>query len=222
MPLGPTIAGHDGEGGWNIIREEIAHTVNSEAMIVSMNGETTVPANIFGAARGRDVTLVFRMGNGLSWTIDGQSMTAVQPHDINFAVEAGTDNIPRNVLERVAAGREHVNVSLGYSGEFGLTAILNINVRAENAGRYANLFYYNEEYGYMQFMGADEINEQGIAHLAFTHASEYSIVIADTILDSVHTSPKTGDTSPLMAVMAVAFVMLAGCVVSRRKRYKEM
>lgn len=55
--------------------------------------------------------------------------------------------------------------------------MLSINVDAKNAGLYANLFYYNEKTGELEFICADEIAENGTAELTFTHASDYAIVV---------------------------------------------
>ena len=54
---------------------------------------------------------------------------------------------------------------------------------AKNAGLYANLFYYNEKTGELEFICADEIAADGTAELTFTHASDYAIVIDTEPMD---------------------------------------
>ncbi|MGN0328127.1 MAG: LPXTG cell wall anchor domain-containing protein [Lachnospira sp.] len=79
-------------------------------------------------------------------------------------------------------------------------------MEASNAGLYANLFYFNEKIGELEFICADEIATDGTAELIFTHASEYVIVVdrepmdvpwnetSDTNTDDSGTSPESQDT----------------------------
>lgn len=217
----PHIVGANGLNGWDVIREEVTEATTGETVNVDMNGAKEVPGNVFDNIKGKDVTAVFHMDNGLSWTVGGKYITAAKVADLNLGVSTGNTTIPANVLNKVTGGRYSMNITLDYSGEFGLTAILNVNVKAENKGRFANLFYYNPAYGSMQFVCADEISEQGMAHLPFTHASEYVIVIDDTIMNNVFASPKTGDEdmswSLWWLVALAAFAVSGGYAVNKKK-----
>ena len=56
-----------------------------------------------------------------------------------------------------------------------------------STGLYANMFYFNEKTGELEFICADEIAEDGTAELTFTHASDYAIVIdLDTFLEKTY------------------------------------
>ena len=70
-----------------------------------------------------------------------------------------------------------MNLTLAYDGEFGFTATLTVNMESKNAGLYANLFYYNEQTGELEFISAGQIDPDGNAELVFTHASDYTIVV---------------------------------------------
>ena len=63
----------------------------------------------------------------------------------------------------------------------------------------------------MQFIWADDIDEYGTAHLVFTHASEYTIVIDKDILQSSLTAPKTGEEEA-NGIVNIRWMMLA-CMV---------
>ena len=100
--------------------------------------------------------------------------------DIDFEVKAGADandTLLVEVRNTVTGESYFINISLYYDGEFGFTAVLSINLKPENAGYIANLYYYNEQTDEMEFICSDEIAEDGTAELTFTHASEYTIVI---------------------------------------------
>lgn len=147
---------------------------------VIMNGTTTVPGNVFDIIKGKDINIVLDMGNGVTWSVNGKDITADKVKDIDFGVKAGSEannTIPVDVLNRVTGERYSVNLSLSYTGEFGLKAVLTMNVKAENAGLYANLYYYNGQTGALEFICSDKITADGTARLTFTHASEYTVVV---------------------------------------------
>ena len=75
-----------------------------------------------------------------------------------------------------------MNLSLAYDGEFGFTATLTVNMEPKNSGMYANLFYYNEQTGKLEFVSAGQIDSDGNVELAFTHASDYTIVVEANIM----------------------------------------
>ena len=86
-------------------------------------------------------------------------------------------------INNVTGERYSTQISLSYDGEFGFTAVLSINMDAKNAGLYANLFYYNEKTGELEFICADEIAADGTTELVFTHASDYAVVIDTEPMD---------------------------------------
>ena len=223
----PFIQGEDGKKGWDVILDELAKTADGETIIVNMNGTTTVPENVLRDMVGRDITMTYLLDNGVSWTIYGKTIDPDRKGELNLAVNYSTaetplNNIPVQVLNKVTGEKYYVNVSLVYDGPLGLTAILNIYLGEKNEGHYANLFYYNEKYNMMQYVGADQIRANGTAHLAFTHASEYTIVIDKDVMDSMHTSPKTGEIPVLLwwlpCILAVA--VAGGTITHKRKDNK--
>ncbi len=147
---------------------------------MEMNGTTVVPGDVFDSIRGKDVNVVFDLGDGITWTVNGKDITADKVGDIDFGVTVGSqagNTIPVEIINNVTGERYSVNVSLAYDGEFGFTAILTLNVDKENAGLYANLFYYNPGTGNLEYISSGMIDREGNAALEFTHASDYVIVV---------------------------------------------
>ena len=179
----PFIKGENGKEGWDVIRDEVNQTQEGKTVTVDMNDSTVVPGNVLDEIKGKDITIVFDMGNGITWSVNGQSITADRVSDIDFTVKTGTNTIPVDIISNVTGERYSTQISLSYDGEFGFTAVLSINMDAENAGLYANLFYYNEKTGELEFICADEIAADGTAELTFTHASDYAIVIDTEPMD---------------------------------------
>lgn len=141
------------------------------------------------------------MGNGIIWSVNGKSITTDKADDIDFSVKTGTNAIPVDIVNNITGERYSILLSLSHEGEFGFTAILSINLGKDNAGLTANLYYYNESTGELEFVCADTVAEDGMVSLAFTHASDYAVVIdADSMeqktgAGSTAEAPKTGEES---------------------------
>ena len=181
----PFIKGENGKEGWDVIRDEVDQVKDGDTVTVDMNGAAVVPSDVLSEIKGKDVTIVFDMGNGITWSVNGQSITGDAIGDIDFSVKTNTNSIPVDIINNITGERYSKQISLSYDGEFGFTAVLSINMEAENAGLFANLFYYNENTGEMEFICYDEIAADGTADLTFTHASDYAIVIDTEPMDSV-------------------------------------
>lgn len=177
----PFIKGEDGKIGWDIIRAEEEQAKEGSVINVDMNGTTVVPEDIFDSIKGRDITITFDMGNGMLWSVDGKSITRDVSLDktggIDFGLEKGVSAVPVDIVDNVIGESYSIQLSLAYEGEFGFTAVLSINLGRKNAGYTANLYYYNESIGELEFICADEVAEDGTAFFAFTHASDYVIAI---------------------------------------------
>ena len=175
----PYLKNDTGKNSWELIAEQLENAPDSDVIDVEMNGTTTVPGDIFDTIKGRDVTAVFHMGDGITWTVNGKDVTAAGKNidlGVVFGGEAGK-TIPVEIINNVTGERYSVNLTLAYDGEFGFRATLTVNMDKKNAGLFANLFYYNEQSGELEFICAGEIDSQGEVGLTFTHASDYTIIV---------------------------------------------
>ena len=175
----PYLKKDTGKNSWELIGEQLENTQDNGVIDVEMNGTTTVPREIFDTIKDRDVTVVFHMGDGITWTVNGRDVTAAGK-DIDFGVVFGEEagkTIPVEIINNVTGERYSVNLTLAYDGEFGFRATLTVNMDKKNAGLFANLFYYNEQSGKLEFICAGEIDSQGEVGLTFTHASDYTIIV---------------------------------------------
>lgn len=175
----PYLKNDTGKNSWELIAEQLENAPDIEIIDVEMNGTTMVPGDIFDTIKGRDVTVVFHMGDGITWTVNGQDVTAAGKNidlGVVFGGEAGK-TIPVEIINNVTGERYSVNLTLAYDGEFGFRATLTVNMDKKNAGFFANLFYYNEQSGELEFICAGEIDSQGEVGLTFTHASDYTIIV---------------------------------------------
>lgn len=186
----PFIRGEGGKEGWDVIQAEAAASAEGSTIAVDMNGSSVVPGSIFDTIRGKDITIEFDLGNGITWRVNGKSVTKENVSDIDFSVSVGKDasnTIPVDVINALTVEKFSLNLTLAYEGELGFEAILRLNVGEENKGLIANLFYYNADTNELEFICADEIDENGQTELVFTHASDYTI-----ILDTASMEPAAG------------------------------
>ena len=221
----PYIKDESGKEGWDVIKPQLEEAKAGDTVTVAMNGTTVVPKDVIDSIKGKDAALVLDMGNGLSWKIHGKDITEAAG-DIDFGVTVGVDagkSIPVDVINNVTGERSSVNLTLAYDGEFGFTATLTVNMESKNAGLYANLFYYNEQTGELEFICAGQIDADGNAELEFTHASDYTIVVdtrimsdngqADNKADETIPAPKTGYSTSKYAWNNTIIIIIGICII---------
>ena len=221
----PYIKDDSGKEGWDVIKPQLEEAKSGDTVTVVMNGTTVVPKDVIDSIKGKDTTLVLDMGNGLSWKIYGKDITDAAG-DIDFGVTIGADagkSIPVDVINNVTGERSSLNLTLAYDGEFGFTATLTVNMESKNAGLYANLFYYNEQTGELEFISAGQIDPDGNVELVFTHASDYTIVVDAKIMsdngqtdnksDETIPAPKTDDSTSKYAWNNTIIIIIGICII---------
>ena len=221
----PYIKDDSGKEGWDVIKPQLEEAKSGDTVTVVMNGTTVVPKDVIDSIKGKDTTLVLDMGNGLSWKIYGKDITDAAG-DIDFDVTVGADagkSIPVDVINNVTGERYSMNLTLAYDGEFGFTATLTVNMESKNAGLYANLFYYNEQTGELEFISAGQIDPDGNVELVFTRASDYTIVVdakimsdngqADNKSDETIPAPKTDDSTSKYAWNNTIIIIIGICII---------
>ena len=221
----PYIKDNSGNEGWDVIKPQLEEAKSGETVTVAMNGTTVVPKDVIDSIKGKDTTLVLDMGNGLFWKIFGKDITDAAG-DIDFGVTVGADagkSIPVDVINNVTGERFSLNLTLAYDGEFGFTATLTVNMESKNAGLYANLFYYNEQTGELEFISAGQIDSDGNVELVFTHASDYTIVVDTRIMsdngqagnkaDETIPAPKTGYSTSKYAWNNTIIIIIGICII---------
>ena len=221
----PYIKDDSGKEGWDVIKPQLEEAKSGDTVTVAMNGTTVVPKDVIDSIKGKDTTLVLDMGNGLSWKVYGKDITGAAG-DIDFGVTVGADagkSIPVDVINNVTGERYSINLTLAYDGELGFKATLTVNMESKNAGLYANLFYYNEQTGELEFICAGQIDADGNAELEFTHASDYTIVVdtrimsgngqADNKADETIPAPKTGYSTSKYAWNNTIIIIIGICII---------
>lgn len=184
----PYLAGEEEKSGWEAIMTEIKETSDQESqepgrIMVEMNGGTIIPANVIASIRGKNLNLVLDMGDGITWTINGMDVSEDALLDIDLGVTKKTSVIPEDVVNRIRGENRSIQIELAHNGAFGFKATLTIAFDKGEVGKFANLFYYNEETGKLEYLESTQVEEDGKATLTFVHASAYTIVLSNVAMD---------------------------------------
>lgn len=198
---------------------------------VTMPDTTKVPAEVFNGMIGKDITITFKLSDNVSWIVNGKNIVSKLKDAIDLGVTVGKSSIPADKIKALAGDNKTIELSLAHDGAFGFDATLRINVGAENSGKYANLYYYNEKTGALEYVQALKVNADGTVDFKFSHASEYVIVLSNTDMKpAASTTPnatpvvtaekqvKTGDNTPIACMVVLLFVAGAAVVVLYRRR----
>lgn len=217
----PTV---NGQNGWEAVSAEIITSSDGDKILVEMNSATKVPSTILGDLEGKDVDVVFNMGRGITWTVNGLSIT--NRKTIDFDISKNTRHIPDEVVDN-AEGSHKKQISLDHKGTFGCTAALTYEVGTKYNGLYANLFYYNPKTEQLEFADCSLVSG-GKAKFTFTHASDYLITISDEPLgefeDVSSAAGIASDSSVIVNETAIGAVLAVivlgfGIIVYRKRRH---
>lgn len=214
----------NGQSGWDAVSAEIAVSSDGDSIKVSMNNVTRLPSSILKDIEGKDVDLVLDMGRGITWTVNGLSVTNRKTANLGF--NKNSRDIPDEVVEK-AEGRNKKQISLDHNGNFGFTAVMTYDIGSRYNGLYANIFYYNPKTKELELSDCSLISG-GKASFVFAHASDYLITVTDEPLgefeDVSSAAGAASDNSTLGngIALSAAFAMIVlgfGIVVYRKRRH---
>lgn len=185
----PFVKGNSSISGWNDINKSIVKAAAGETLSIDMNDSLILPKKTLETIKDKDVTLLLDIGNDMKWSINGKNVTAQSLSDLNLKVTKNSNSIPSDTVTKTAGDMSTMQLSLVHEGEFGATAVLQVLVDSGKAGHYANLFYYNNTSGEMEYISSSQMDGKGVAELSMTHASEYLLVIDTAVFDGTVTEP---------------------------------
>lgn len=174
------------------IINEVKKTPAGKTVEVDMGQASVVPEEVLESIKGKDVTVNLNMG-AYTWSINGKDIKSLDLKSIDLEVKFDSDAVPSKLIKDLAGDQPVKKLSLTHNGDFGFKANLTFNIGKEYEGKYGNLYYYDSE-GRLVFMNAGKIDANGNVGLAFSHASEYVIVIADKAATENNTNDDTNNT----------------------------
>lgn len=173
-----TITAPTTEAGWTDAAKTVNDAKDGAAVTVNMKDSSEVPADFFEEIAGKDVTVVFDMGDGLTWSVDGTDIpSGTDLSSIDLAAITGEGFVPAEVCN-IDGSISEVQLHLSHNGDFGFSMTLTVALDKNNAGNFANLFYFNPETQSLEFQSSAKIEADGSVSLSFGHASDYLIAVS--------------------------------------------
>lgn len=173
-----TVSGEGQESGADGTDAENGVNVN-----IHVFGEAEIPGSVLQTISGTTFTLAMQQGNGVALSISGgalneDNLSGIQTIDLTADTDAAT--IPAELTQE----RETENsrqLAIRDTGRFAVPVGLHVGMGAENAGRYANFYRYNEAAGRLEYCGSFRITENGQAMLALQQGGSYFVNVTDEV-----------------------------------------
>ena len=177
----PYIEGSFQKKGWDAVNDLIKASQEKDTISIIMNGAETLPASVLSGIKGKDISLNLDMENGFIWKINGTSITAETPADIDLSVTNTAEYIPAALYSLISTNQNDFGFHLGRSGAFDFPAVLSVKADASCAGLMANLFWYDAENGILQCIQTVTVGgafERSIPYADFTLSKGQDYFIA--------------------------------------------
>ena len=177
----PYVEGDFLKKGWDSVREIIKKSKEKDLVSITLNGAQTLPASVLSEIKGKDISLNLDMENGFIWKINGTSITAETPADIDLSVTNTAEYIPAALYSLISTNQNDFGFHLGRSGAFDFPAVLSVKADASCAGLMANLFWYDVENGVLQCIQTVTVGgafERSIPYVDFTLSKGQDYFIA--------------------------------------------
>lgn len=194
---------------WEQVAADMRQPLTGEGNLnYIVRGENQVAASVLQQLEGLKQTLAFHSGNGIALSISGQDVDRNALNNLNsmnLTVADGT--LSDKICSTKEAGSlKNLQLSVYDSGAFAVLVNLHVNVGAEYAGNYANLYRYNAQTGSLDYCGSYRVNADGRAMFGLKLGGEYLVTVTRAIPQetAVHTDGeyivKAGDVLSRIAV----------------------
>ena len=177
----PYIEGSFQKKSWDTVNDLIKTSKEKDTISIIMNGARTLPASVLSGIKGKDISLNLDMENGFIWKINGTSITAETPADIDLSVTNTAEYIPAALYSLISTNQNDFGFHLGRSGAFDFPAVLSVKADVSCAGLMANLFWYDVENGVLQCIQTVTVGgafERSIPYADFTLSKGQDYFIA--------------------------------------------
>ena len=196
----PYIEGSFQKKSWDTVNDLIKTSKEKDTISIIMNGARTLPASVLSGIKGKDISLNLDMENGFIWKINGTSITAETPADIDLSVTNTAEHIPAALYSLISTNQNDFGFHLGRSGAFDFPAVLSVKADVSCAGLMANLFWYDAENGVLQCIQTVTVGgafERSIpyADFALSKGQDYFIAFGTESLNGrvIHTDGSITD-----------------------------
>lgn len=180
-PREPSLSNGSGKTGWDSVVSDIEAAPAGGTVTVNMNGTVQLPTDVINGIAGKDVDLVLKMNNKITWRINGSSVTYAKniTKNVNMRAALNAGKIPAREIKKISRGNKVVRLSLAHKGKFGFDAEMTVTLGKKYSGKYANLMCYDPADKSFELVDASLI-KNGKTNLKFGHGADYVIIISKT------------------------------------------
>lgn len=148
---------------WTDIAADIGKQ-NGGSATISLNGETTVPAEVIKAIADRKIKVEFVYDSTKSWLVDGAEITAVSAADLSLL----PGSVDTSSLRGVSGGKYRISADI--------PAEIRFTFRKQYAGEFANVYKLID--GKLVFQTCVKLSEDGTAVIPGMNApGEYAVMV---------------------------------------------
>ena len=209
----PYISGYPEKSGWNAVYSELLGAADGGTVTVRMNDTTELPKEIAACMQNKNVNLVLKMENGVSWTING--MDIEKPQAVDMEVSTAPRKSLADLADSIGSERKAVPIKLYQNGAPGLSADLTVNLNDRYNGYCASLYSRNRKTGDAEYVSSSTA-ENGKAKISFSKysdSSEYAVIFT--------AEPVTEDISSNAGVFDLSAPIDAGTPSSDRMKFPQ-
>lgn len=188
--------------GWTKITDEIKNSSAGSTISITLNDETTMPADALQAAIDKGVKLVMDAGFGRIWTIDGK--TAVPGKYIDLSISGVNVGIPEAAYADILCSDSRqlkLNARL-----LNFTAQLTAFIGNENIGQNAALYSYNEETGKLVFQDISVVDKNGNVIFDIKCGGRYFIALGSEVTSPYYLCGDVNGDGVVNAIDAAAIL----------------
>ncbi len=167
---------------WSTVDEEIDSQGKQDKNIdVSTGISMEVPADTLKKIAGSRLTLAFQTGDGIAVSASGRDLKAVE-RDLKIRIVDELYSVSEDVVRKISEGTLYSRVfAMEEKENYDIYLNIHFNVGKEYAGKYANLYYYDEQAEQMVCGGSFVITDKGRAMFPLKRGDEYILTVTERL-----------------------------------------
>ena len=176
--------GPEAQKYWNEINAYLRDIISSRNSItrnIVTGRNIIVPAMIVDTLKRGNDTLAMHTGTGITFSISSTDIPMNEAgKNINLSIRSGDGVIPTDLIKEKLSGTiSSRQISMASRDNFGIIVNMHLALGVENADKYANLYYYNERTGKLDYLGSFQINASGQAMFGITGGADFILTISN-------------------------------------------
>lgn len=176
------------EVDWGAVDSEIdaaLHTgaVQSQTKIIDVGTGTDVevPTETLRKLAGKNVTLAMHAGDGIAVSAFGREVETAN-RDLKITLTDKDDIIPEYVSQKILFGALYSKMfAMEEKVDYDIRLNIHFSLGKDYAGKYANLYHFDEQTDNMVYDGSFIITSGGMAMFSLDRGDEYILTVTDDL-----------------------------------------